>query len=283
MIFILLLCFERWKRSLWFLMAAVTVIILSLMCILSVSFSQVFRRPWPGIMRTLYENHERFENTYFKKFPGFYVTGDGETRASHRSIKKMSITHFHAQAPMILKLSFGGLRNSFPPVSAFCQAAGGIETATTGSRAESTTCWTCQVRCLSDEEAASQHLQRGQSTLEKLVLSIVLHCHHFTTDGWYFFAVSFPRRTPDEHGGGGGGADGAPGRGRGRGGESAARGEGRVSLLLRQPQRLRGVQPRGGGGAQGTGWGPISFCVLCFIFCMGSEIFGSKIKLPLSW
>lgn len=38
---------------------------------------QVFRRPWPGIMRTLYRNHERFENTYFKKFPGFYVTGDG--------------------------------------------------------------------------------------------------------------------------------------------------------------------------------------------------------------
>uniref|UniRef100_A0A3B4U1K2 Acetyl-coenzyme A synthetase n=1 Tax=Seriola dumerili TaxID=41447 RepID=A0A3B4U1K2_SERDU len=37
----------------------------------------VFRRPWPGIMRTLYRNHERFENTYFKKFPGFYVTGDG--------------------------------------------------------------------------------------------------------------------------------------------------------------------------------------------------------------
>uniref|UniRef100_A0A673BTN0 Acetyl-coenzyme A synthetase n=1 Tax=Sphaeramia orbicularis TaxID=375764 RepID=A0A673BTN0_9TELE len=37
----------------------------------------VFRRPWPGIMRTVYKNHERFENTYFKKFPGFYVTGDG--------------------------------------------------------------------------------------------------------------------------------------------------------------------------------------------------------------
>ncbi|XP_039999947.1 acyl-CoA synthetase short chain family member 2 like [Xiphias gladius] len=37
----------------------------------------VFRRPWPGIMRTLYRNHERFESTYFKKFPGFYVTGDG--------------------------------------------------------------------------------------------------------------------------------------------------------------------------------------------------------------
>uniref|UniRef100_A0A8D0CQQ9 Acetyl-coenzyme A synthetase, cytoplasmic n=1 Tax=Sander lucioperca TaxID=283035 RepID=A0A8D0CQQ9_SANLU len=39
--------------------------------------SAVFRRPWPGIMRTVYRNHERFENSYFKKFPGFYVTGDG--------------------------------------------------------------------------------------------------------------------------------------------------------------------------------------------------------------
>ncbi|XP_062337899.1 acyl-CoA synthetase short chain family member 2 like [Osmerus eperlanus] len=37
----------------------------------------VFRRPWPGIMRTVYGNQERFENQYFKKFPGFYVTGDG--------------------------------------------------------------------------------------------------------------------------------------------------------------------------------------------------------------
>ncbi|XP_056911859.1 acyl-CoA synthetase short chain family member 2 like [Takifugu flavidus] len=37
----------------------------------------VFKRPWPGIMRTVYRNHERFENIYFKKFPGFYVTGDG--------------------------------------------------------------------------------------------------------------------------------------------------------------------------------------------------------------
>ncbi|KAG7277151.1 hypothetical protein CRUP_022614, partial [Coryphaenoides rupestris] len=37
----------------------------------------VFRRPWPGIMRTVYGNHERFENIYFNKFPGFYVTGDG--------------------------------------------------------------------------------------------------------------------------------------------------------------------------------------------------------------
>nr|XP_023682052.1 acetyl-coenzyme A synthetase, cytoplasmic-like [Paramormyrops kingsleyae] len=37
----------------------------------------VFRTPWPGIMRTIYGNPERFQNTYFKEFPGFYVTGDG--------------------------------------------------------------------------------------------------------------------------------------------------------------------------------------------------------------
>ncbi|XP_036389619.1 acetyl-coenzyme A synthetase, cytoplasmic [Megalops cyprinoides] len=37
----------------------------------------VFKQPWPGIMRTVYRNRERFETTYFKKFPGYYVTGDG--------------------------------------------------------------------------------------------------------------------------------------------------------------------------------------------------------------
>lgn len=37
----------------------------------------VFKQPWPSIMRTLYGNHERFENTYFRKFPGYYVAGDG--------------------------------------------------------------------------------------------------------------------------------------------------------------------------------------------------------------
>lgn len=39
---------------------------------------QVFKQPWPGIMRTLYGNHQQYETTYFKKFPGYYVTGDGK-------------------------------------------------------------------------------------------------------------------------------------------------------------------------------------------------------------
>jgi acetyl-CoA synthetase len=33
--------------------------------------------PWPGQMRTLYGDHERFEETYFKMYPGYYFTGDG--------------------------------------------------------------------------------------------------------------------------------------------------------------------------------------------------------------
>ncbi|KAK2897138.1 acetyl-coenzyme A synthetase, cytoplasmic isoform X1 [Channa argus] len=37
----------------------------------------VFKQAWPGMMRTVYGNYSRFETTYFKKFPGYYVTGDG--------------------------------------------------------------------------------------------------------------------------------------------------------------------------------------------------------------
>jgi len=32
---------------------------------------------WPGQMRTVYGDHERFANTYFIQFPGMYFTGDG--------------------------------------------------------------------------------------------------------------------------------------------------------------------------------------------------------------
>ncbi len=33
--------------------------------------------PWPGIARTIYGNHQRFQETYFSTFPGKYFTGDG--------------------------------------------------------------------------------------------------------------------------------------------------------------------------------------------------------------
>jgi acetyl-CoA synthetase len=37
----------------------------------------VIKRPWPGLMRRVYGNPERFKNTYFIQFPGVYTTGDG--------------------------------------------------------------------------------------------------------------------------------------------------------------------------------------------------------------
>ena len=33
--------------------------------------------PWPGQMRTIFGDHERFESTYFQQYKGYYFTGDG--------------------------------------------------------------------------------------------------------------------------------------------------------------------------------------------------------------
>jgi len=35
------------------------------------------KQPWPGMMRTVYGDHKRFEETYFHMFKGLYFTGDG--------------------------------------------------------------------------------------------------------------------------------------------------------------------------------------------------------------
>ncbi len=35
------------------------------------------RKPWPGIMRTTWGDHQQFINTYFKTFKNLYFTGDG--------------------------------------------------------------------------------------------------------------------------------------------------------------------------------------------------------------
>ena len=43
----------------------------------------VIKKPWPSIMRTVYEDHPRFEQTYFGMFPGYYFTGDGCRRDKH--------------------------------------------------------------------------------------------------------------------------------------------------------------------------------------------------------
>jgi acetyl-CoA synthetase len=40
----------------------------------------VIKRPWPGMMRSVYGNHERFIKTYFSTYPGIYFSEDGARR-----------------------------------------------------------------------------------------------------------------------------------------------------------------------------------------------------------
>jgi len=40
----------------------------------------VLTHAWPGMMRTVYGDHQRFIDTYFKTYPGMYFTGDGARR-----------------------------------------------------------------------------------------------------------------------------------------------------------------------------------------------------------
>ena len=38
------------------------------------------KAPWPGLMRTVFGDPERFKDTYFTQFPGYYFSGDGAKR-----------------------------------------------------------------------------------------------------------------------------------------------------------------------------------------------------------
>ncbi len=40
----------------------------------------IIKRSWPGQMRTIFGDHDRFIETYFKTYPGSYFTGDGARR-----------------------------------------------------------------------------------------------------------------------------------------------------------------------------------------------------------
>jgi len=43
----------------------------------SVEGNLCIRYPWPSMARTIYGDHERFKNTYFSTYKGYYFTGDG--------------------------------------------------------------------------------------------------------------------------------------------------------------------------------------------------------------
>ncbi|XP_053567948.1 acetyl-coenzyme A synthetase 2-like, mitochondrial [Bombina bombina] len=46
-----------------------------------VSGALCIAQPWPGMARTIFGDHQRFVDAYFKTYPGYYFTGDG----AHRS------------------------------------------------------------------------------------------------------------------------------------------------------------------------------------------------------
>jgi acetyl-CoA synthetase len=40
----------------------------------------VLKRPWPGMLRGIYGDPERYKETYWSRFPGMYFAGDGAKR-----------------------------------------------------------------------------------------------------------------------------------------------------------------------------------------------------------
>ena len=46
----------------------------------NVSGLLAIKSSWPGQMRSIYGDHDRFIETYFSQFPGYYITGDGARR-----------------------------------------------------------------------------------------------------------------------------------------------------------------------------------------------------------
>ncbi|MCF6765019.1 acetate--CoA ligase [Thiotrichales bacterium 19S3-7] len=44
------------------------------------------KKPWPGMMRTIYGDHKRFIETYLKPYPNFYFPSDGAWRDDHNNI-----------------------------------------------------------------------------------------------------------------------------------------------------------------------------------------------------
>ncbi|KAF5325031.1 hypothetical protein D9619_010119 [Psilocybe cf. subviscida] len=43
----------------------------------------VLKTPWPSIARTIYEDHNRYLDTYMRPYPGSFYTGDGAARDEH--------------------------------------------------------------------------------------------------------------------------------------------------------------------------------------------------------
>lgn len=49
----------------------------------NVSGNLCIKFPWPSIARTIWGDHQRYKETYFTAYPGYYFTGDGALRDEH--------------------------------------------------------------------------------------------------------------------------------------------------------------------------------------------------------
>lgn len=45
------------------------------------------KHPWPGVARTVFGDHKRFEETYFSQHPGYYFTGDGAKKDTQMNFR----------------------------------------------------------------------------------------------------------------------------------------------------------------------------------------------------
>ncbi len=52
----------------------------NILCHKSVEGNLCIKFPWPGMARTLWGDHERYKESYFSRFEGYYFTGDGVKR-----------------------------------------------------------------------------------------------------------------------------------------------------------------------------------------------------------
>ena len=53
----------------------------------AISGELCIKHPWPGVARTVFGDHKRFEETYFSQHPGFYFTGDGAKKDSSMNFR----------------------------------------------------------------------------------------------------------------------------------------------------------------------------------------------------
>lgn len=76
---------------------------------------KVMKQPWPGMARTIFGDHERFERVYFSKFNGYYTTGDGELLIKRHAAccYQSKQKKFHTKIPHQITSRIDGINVSY--------------------------------------------------------------------------------------------------------------------------------------------------------------------------